>query len=352
MKTGRLTLRFRWFVPAAGLIYCWLVMAIPGWGEWYARHLYPLFATPLSFLSGRITFSAGDCFIYGSILALVIYWIFALLRRRKWYAILGHTVEFLLWIYVWFYLAWGLNYFRDGFYQRSGTSYVTYSEEGFRNFLQNYTDSLNAAFLPVDSLNKQAVHESINSGYRQLAASFGMMQPADWLRPKPMLIPSLMSGTGVLGYMGPFFNEYHVNPDLLPIQYPFTTAHEMAHVLGISNEAEANLYAYLICTGSDLPEMRASGYFALLPYVMSNVYGLLGEPAYLEWRETLSPEVREAYKEKADYWQALYSPAIGELQNKAYNLFLKGNNIPSGRQNYSEVIGLILALEAADARTL
>ena len=84
MKTGRLTLRFRWFVPAAGLIYCWLVMAIPGWGEWYARHLYPRFATPLSLLSGRIPFSAGDCFIYGSILALVIFWIFVLLRLCEW----------------------------------------------------------------------------------------------------------------------------------------------------------------------------------------------------------------------------------------------------------------------------
>ena len=84
-----------------------------------------------------------------------------------------------------------------------------------------------------------------------------------------------MSGVGVLGYMGPFFTEYNLNPDLLPVQYPFTYAHEMAHVLGISSEAEANLYGFLVCSRSGVPEIRFSAYFALLPYVLSNAYGLL-----------------------------------------------------------------------------
>ena len=40
-----------------------------------------------------------------------------------------------------------------------------------------------------------------------------------------------------------------------------------------------------------------------------------------------------------------YSTLLGEVQNKIYNLFLKGNNIPSGRKNYAEVIGILLSLE-------
>lgn len=38
-------------------------------------------------------------------------------------------------------------------------------------------------------------------------------------------------------------------------------------------------------------------------------------------------------------------PCWVEVQNKIYNLFLKGNNIPSGRKNYAEVIGILLSLE-------
>ena len=149
-----------------------------------------------------------------------------------------------------------------------------------------------------------------------------------------------MSGVGVLGYMGPFFTEYNLNPDLLPVQYPFTYAHEMAHVLGISSEAEANLYGFPVCSRSGVPEIRFSAYFALL----SNAYGLLSEEEFNEWKETISPEVKDLYNRKVAYWENLYSPFIGEIQSTVYNWFLKGNNIPSGRKNYSEVVALLMAL--------
>ena len=52
------------------------------------------------------------------------------------------------------------------------------------------------------------------------------------------------SMVGVTGSMGPFFCEFTLNGDLLPPQYPATYAHELAHFLGITSEAEANFYAY------------------------------------------------------------------------------------------------------------
>ncbi|MCB6276689.1 DUF3810 family protein, partial [Phocaeicola vulgatus] len=51
------------------------------------------------------------------------------------------------------------------------------------------------------------------------------------------------------------------------------------------------------------------------------------------------------YEYKRMYWHERYSTLLGEVQNKIYNLFLKGNNIPSGRKNYAEVIGILLSLE-------
>ena len=171
-----------------------------------------------------------------------------------------------------------------------------------------------------------------------------MNKPSGHLRAKPMLISPMMSSVGVLGYMGPFLNEFNLNRDLLAVQYPFTYAHEMAHVLGISNEAEANLYGFLVCSHSTVPEIRFSGYFGLLSYVLGNAYQLLPEEEFKQWTETISPEVKEMYNQKVAYWQALYSPLVGEIQDTAYNWFLKGNNIPSGRKNYSEVVALLLAI--------
>ena len=337
-------LHFRWIILAVLLLFIWLVMAYPAIGEWYARMIYPMFSTVLSRFSSLFPFSVGACSFYGSIIGILVYIGYAIFCRRSWVRTLGRIVEFLLWIYVWFYLAWGLNYFRQNFYSRTQTPYVSYSPERFNTFLTAYTDSLNSSFLSFEKIDKQLVSEEIKKEYERLDKHFGLATPAGYLRPKPMLIPALMSGVGVLGYMGPFFNEYNLNPDLLPVQYPFTYAHEMAHVLGISSEAEANLYGFLVCSRSSVPEIRFSGYFGLLSYVLGNAYGLLSKEEFNQWRESLSPEVRALYNQKISYWQLRYSPFIGDVQDAVYNWFLKGNNIPSGRKNYSEVIALLMAL--------
>lgn len=338
-------IRIRWVVLTALLVFVWIVMRVPALGEWYAGKIYPLFFAVLSRFSSLFPFSVGDCFIYGSIAGILFYLVYAIAKRRSWKKTAGRMLEYLLWVYVWFYLAWGLNYFRENFYTRTQIPYVTYSSDAFRSFLSAYTDSLNATFVPVEKIDKAVVAEETKKGYLEIAGRFGLIRPAGYLHPKPMLIPSLMNGVGVLGYMGPFFTEYNLNPNLLPVQYPFTYAHEMAHVLGISSEAEANLYGFLVCSRSEVPAIRFSAYFALLPYMLSNAYQLLPEEEFSRWKESLSPEVKKAYNEKAAYWEALYSPLIGEMQATAYNWFLKGNNIPSGRKNYSEVVALLMALE-------
>lgn len=336
----------RWIVLAILVSFVWTVMYFPVLGEWYASRVYPLFSQILGRFSSWFPFSVGDCLIYGSIIGLVIYWICTLLKGRSWKRMLGRTAEYLVFLYSWFYLAWGLNYFRADFYSRTHISPVPYSADTFHSFLETYTDALNASFLPVEKLDTGLIAEKVKKGYTSIAPRFRMNRPSDYMRAKPMLFSSWMSGVGILGYMGPFFNEYNLNRDLLPVQYPFTYAHEMAHILGISSEAEANLYAYLVCTSSEIPEIRFSGYFSLLPYVLGNAYSLMGKEDFGKWLETLSPEVKNLYNRKTAYWESLYTPWVGELQDTVYNWFLKGNRIPSGKKNYSEVIGLLMALSS------
>lgn len=62
-----------------------------------------------------VPFSVGDCFIYGSIAGLLGYLSYAIIRRRRIGRTIRHVVEYLAWVYVWFYIAWGLNYFREDF---------------------------------------------------------------------------------------------------------------------------------------------------------------------------------------------------------------------------------------------
>ena len=150
---------------------------------------------------------------------------------------------------------------------------------------------------------------------------------------------------GVTGSMGPFFCEFTLNGDLLPSQYPATYTHELAHLLGITSEAEANFYAYQVCTRSQVKEIRFSGYFSVLPHVLGNARRLMSEEEYAELFNRIRPEIIELAQKNQQYWMEKYSPLIGDIQNFIYDLYLKGNKIQSGRKNYSEVIGLLISYE-------
>lgn len=88
---------------------------------------------------------------------------------------------------------------------------------------------------------------------------------------------------GRIGCHGTVFAEAQVNEDVLPEQYPFTMAHEFAHLLGVGSEAEANYFAFLVCMQSDSDAMRYSGYFSLLPYVAVSARKLLSDDRFQEW---------------------------------------------------------------------
>lgn len=108
-------IRVRWIILAIFLVAIWIVMGNPRLGEWYSRSIYPWVSGMLSRFSCLFPFSVGDCFIYGSIAGLLGYLSYAIIRRRRIGRTIRHVVEYLAWVYVWFYIAWGLNYFREDF---------------------------------------------------------------------------------------------------------------------------------------------------------------------------------------------------------------------------------------------
>ena len=117
--------------------------------------------------------------------------------------------------------------------------------------------------------------------------------------------------------------------------------------MGVSNEAEANYWAYVICSTSDLPEVRYSGYYSLLPYVLSNASRALTADEYRELLSDIHPDILSQYSLERNYWNSLYSPLLGKIQSAIYNAFLKGNKIPSGTANYLEVIDMIISVPSA-----
>ncbi len=337
-------IRIHYIVLGTLLLGVWLTQAIPAMGAGYAEHLYPVVAYVLSGFSNIFPFAIGDLFIFFSIVGVIVYPIYARTRKHPWKRIVLHEVEYLLWVYVWFYLAWGLNYSQPNFFQRNRIPYVAYTPGNFKVFTDAYVRELNEAYVPVTTIDEPTVCREAVKGYQWLSDSLAVHRvPHAHPRVKTMVFTPFISKVGVTGSMGPFFCEFTLNGDVLPVQYPATYTHELAHLLGISGEAEASFYAYQVCTRSRVPEVRFSGYFSILYHVLGNARRLMTEEEYRELFNSIRPEIIDLARANSEYWSAKYSPLLGDVQDWVYDWYLKFNKIESGRKNYSEVIGLLIS---------
>jgi hypothetical protein len=252
--------------------------------------------------------------------------------------------ELIAWIFIWLYVGWGMNYFRESIYSRGNIERQAYDEEVFNKFLSDYADSLNYAYTQ-DSVDLSAFEDDIKSIYSSVPDSLGLCEPKSWHHPKRLLFNRLYTSVGVGGYIGPFFCETHINADLRPAQQPFSYAHELSHLLGVSNEDEANFWAYEICRRSDIPAVRYSGYYSLLPYVLSNASRVLSDDEYKNYISSIKPEIIQQLIDQQNFWRSRYNKILGKIQSAVYDSMLKANKISSGTKNYMQVIDLIIAFE-------
>lgn len=339
------------------LIVVFLFQNIEGWGDVYAQQIYPVISLVLSSFSNIFPFSIDHLFVTIAIIALVIYPFIARKKGKRWIIILFREVEALAWIYVWFYIAWGLNYSQSGILQKLNIQRVQYSEEVFITFSENYIEKLNdsyeAAATEIDTLKtwrskelQMLLSNQITASYHSISSELAINKPQlKEPRGKDMLLSPLSSMVGVSGSMAPFFCEFTVNSDVLAFGYPATYAHEMAHQLGITNEAEANLYAYETCILSSNRYIRFSGYYSILRYVLGNARSTLSAEKYSELYKSINPEIMTLIQKESIYWNEKYSELLGEIQHYIYNVYLKSNKIGSGTKNYSEVVGMLIAIQ-------
>lgn len=318
-------------------------------GEWYSLAIYPKVSSVLSFMVSWIPFSLEEIVVIGGIICLVCIVLYGILTHLGFRTTLFRSCEFLLWIYVWFYIGWGCNYYRESIYVRSGVERQAYDEEVFKDFIIDYADSLNLAYeaLLDDSfyVGFDYFEGLVKDAFAAMPSSAGLSVPRQWQHPKRLLFNRLYSSVGVMGYVGPFFCETQLNNELLPDQFHFVYVHEYSHLLGVSSEDEANFWAYTVCTRSEEPVLKYSGYYGILPYVIANAFRVLPEADYRQFVSSINPEIIADYNAQREYWNSRYSKTLGRLQSAVYDAFLKSNKVSSGTVSYLEVIDMIISFD-------
>jgi len=263
------------------------------------------------------------------------------LSFRRWIKVFILSV---MWIAVWFYMSWGIGYFRPDFHKRFGVEPPKEDRAFFEAFVARYIDSLNHAYIAEPYFDAKEINDEIEALYEKHRSSLRLPHPCGWRRTKKTLAEPLMTRMGVSGYFGPFFNEVHVNNYALPITYPYTLAHEKAHQFGIASEAECNLYATVICTSSNHPLVRYSGYLQTVSYLLGNLRKISPD-RYQEIAGQIDPRIKADYRAIQEHWQKALNPTLSAVQDKVYDTYLKTNKQTSGILSYSEMTGLLVAWE-------
>ena len=335
----------------SALAFCLGCRFIPAVADFYAADLYPTVSRVLSWLGARLPFSLEEIVVLAFIVTFVDILVKAIRHRERFFPALGKIAVAAMWLYVWFYMGWGNNYYRTGLYQRNGIERVHYDKAAFKAFLEDYSQKLNLAAAGADVVETDKLEEEVRAFYSEKVTPYGYARLHRWQGIKKPLLNPLFSAVVVQGYMGPFFCESQVNRDLLPHEYPYVAAHEMGHLAGVTSEAEASFWGFACCRESGNAAVRYSGYLAVLPYVLSNARGLLPDEEYRAWADTICERAVSDYTESRTYWKGKKVLWIEKAQNWFYNLYLKSNGVSEGVRDYFGVVSMIMTMDAHLERT-
>lgn len=310
--------------------------------HYYSRGIYPVIATVLSYFSGWIPFSVTDLFYVMLILfpvALLVLLLFRKIRIRQLLTLLINTVAI---IYISFYWLWGFNYFRQDLNQRLDLKEAQPSTQEFIKAFSWLINETNQSWLPMDSLNHDSIEQAITEAY-QTHTPWLRLDTYGKSRPKPLLFSRFWAAASVGGYYGPFFSEIHTNSYLYPTEYPCVLAHETAHRLGITSEAEANFYAWYICHHSTNQRLQYSANCYLLRFFLYQARHL---PDFRDSVQPLRKEVREDMKKLHQHYRALMNQKIEKAAGKVNDAYLKTNNVQKGVDDYFGVIKYVMDYRA------
>jgi len=314
----------------------------------YSRGIYPYISICFSYLTGWIPFSVTDLFYPALVIFLVLLIVFTILRKLS----ISHTFKLILntvaLAYIAFYWLWGFNYYRADLNDRLDLATAQPSTEEFTATFSWVIESTNQSWLRMDSLNQNDIQEAVANAYAENKQWLQLDRYGE-SRPKTPLFSRFWSAAGIGGYYGPFFSEIHTNHYLYPTEYPCVLAHETAHRMGITSEAEANFYAWFVCHQSDDQRLQYSANAYLLRFF---IYQARHLPEFTELIQPVREEVRADFRQLRAHYRALSNEQIEKAASKANDAYLKTNKVKEGIDDYNGIIKYVMDYRTAQASSL
>ena len=317
-----------------------ILSAFPSFTESvYSESIYPIIATLLTTISRWFPFSLDDLFyllFIGFSLSCLLLVIFKRISFRKFLLILVNSLAIL---YILFYWLWGFNYFREPLNQRLNIANSKPDTEKFTSTFKELISKTNASWVEMDSIDKHLVDSLVEDSYRNLSGFLKLDYPSGVRPAKLITFSDFFAKASISGYYGPFLSEVQVNSKILPVEYPLVLAHEKAHQFGITSEAEANFYAWLVCTESPSKELQYSANLYVLRYFIYEGYQLKD---FKELAEEINDPVKKDFRRIREHWMQMRNKKIDAVASKVNDAYLKTNKVEKGIEDYTGVVQFVM----------
>ena len=305
----------------------------------YSQTIYPKIAETFSFISNLFPFSLDDLFYVLLIISFIFLVLLLIFRKISLTKASLVTLNVLAAIYILFYFLWGFNYFRYDLNIRLDLAEQNPDTDVFIQQLESLIESTNNSFYSDEMLDKNEIDSLIEQSYYQLSPALKINYPSGKRKDKKITFSRFFAKAGISGYYGPFFNEVHVNTSILPLEYPFVLAHEKAHQFGITSEAEANFYAWLVCTKSNSKQLQYSANLHILRFFLYQGYQL---EKYPEIISKLKENVKTDFQRISENWEKLRNEKVDKVASKVNDTYLKSNKVEKGIDDYSGVVKFVM----------
>ncbi len=322
--------------------------------KYYTYAFYPFFSTLFRFLLGWIPFSVGDILYVAALIYLIskVWKFLRILVKRKvkeylsW-ILFRKFLKLVLWIYVIFNLAWGLNFDRAGIAGQLGLDVKPYTIDELYQLTKILHTRVNEYAAVVDSAKRDRLNSN-DSLFEQGIRDFNKAsEQYSFLQYQfPSIKPSLYGASGkyfgYTGYYNPFTGEAQLKTSMPVFMKSFVLNHEIAHQIGYARENEASFVSWLVGKNSESPEVRYSIYYELFYDAFYQFWKTKNMMHSLALFRELHPRVLTDKKTEMGYLDRTKN-MVAPFMSTAYDKYLKLNNQPKGKATYDEVIAWLVA---------
>lgn len=308
-----------------------LLRQFPGLAETvYGNTLYPIVRAVMDYTIGLMPFPVVYVFPWVVVFLLVK----ALRRYPSRRGRVRVVLNTLGWLAFLFYTLWGFNYARPNLSERGLLSDTQPSTDALFGLGLRTVEQMNLLrqdTMAVNFPSDRELESYLRKEVGRKMENFGMK---NFSRCKVRTIgpPGILRRWGITGIYFPFTGEALLESSHPWPEKPFVMAHELSHSMGITDEGEANLVAYLAGVEANHAAVRYCAHLNMWQYlrydlvrrapeIADSLHSMLSER--VERDLALLRSERRKYKE--------WFPQLGDQVNDTY---LRLQGVDAGTESY------------------